>query len=214
MTNRVVIFTGGSLDDWALAHIRPDDKLIGADRGASFLIEHGLITDLAIGDFDSVTPQQMEQIRQISRETLDCDPIDKNYTDTELAFHHALELRPDEIVLIGALGSRFDHTLANVQLLALAVEHNIPAYIFDEHNAIQLAVGPAAVTVEKKDYSHMSLLPFSSRVTGIYLHGFQYPLNDATLQTGQSLGISNVIAEQTGIVEWREGQLLIIRSKD
>lgn len=213
MNNRIIICTGGQLGSWTLPLIHPGDTLIGADRGALFLVQHGFTPDLALGDFDSVTPEQLELIRSNSRKTLAYDPIDKDYTDTELAFRHALDQSPYEIVMLGALGSRFDHSLANVHLLKLALEKGIKASITDEHNTITL-VGTGTIELHQSDYSHISLLPLSEQVTGITLNGFAYPLHEATLQIGQSLGISNILADPVGTLTVRTGILLVIQSKD
>ena len=51
-TKRIIIFTGGSLGDWALQLIEPGDYLIGADGGALFLVVNGYQPDLSLGDFD------------------------------------------------------------------------------------------------------------------------------------------------------------------
>ncbi|WP_337101392.1 thiamine diphosphokinase [Paenibacillus sp. YIM B09110] len=212
MTHRIIIFTGGLLGDWALEHITEDDLLIGADSGARFLVQHGLRPDIAIGDFDSVSDSDLAVIRGQSAKTIACDPIDKDFTDTEMAFRLALDLKPQEVMLLGALGTRFDHSLANVHLLALADELGISASIIDQHNIIYLA--STVTTVHKRNFANVSLLPLSMEVTGITLHGFQYPLAEATLSIGMSLGISNVLLDETGILSFREGKLLIIQSRD
>ncbi|NIK67973.1 thiamine diphosphokinase [Paenibacillus sp. BK720] len=213
MNNRIIICTGGSLGEWVRPYIRPDDRLIGADRGALFLVQHGYAPDLALGDFDSVTTEELELIRSVSRETVTYDPIDKDYTDTELAFRYALEQSPSEIRMLGALGSRFDHSLANVHLLKLAIEQGISASITDEHNTISLAE-EGTIELHQSEYSHISLLPLSEEVTGITLRGFVYPLHEATLRIGQSLGISNILADPVGTLTVRTGTLLVIQSKD
>lgn len=212
MQQRIIIFAGGNLGPWALQHIKPSDTLIGADSGAKFLIENGCEPHIAIGDFDSVNEQDMALIRERSGNTIACDPIDKNYTDTEMAFRLALDMMPDQLLLLGVLGTRFDHSLANVHLLALAHEQGIEATIIDAHNEIRLI--SKTTVLQRSSFPQVSLLPLSEKVTGITLAGFQYPLNDATLRIGQSLGISNVMSEEQGTIEVREGKLLIIRSKD
>lgn len=211
-TKRIVIVTGGALGPWAHQELRQDDILIGSDRGALYLIEQGWVPDYAIGDFDSVTPEQLERIRTESKQILVCDPIDKDYTDTEMAFNWALRQNPSEIVLLGALGTRIDHSLANIHLLRKAVDQGIRSVIIDAHNEIILINRPAAIT--KGPYANVSLLPLGMEVTGITLHGFQYPLHRATLQIGQSLGISNVLLEQQGLIEIETGYLLVIQSRD
>ena len=212
MSSNIIICTGGSLGAWALQHMEDSDFYIGADSGALFLVDNGITPHIAIGDFDSVTAEERERIAANCGEMIPCDPVDKNYTDTELAFRLALSRKPSRIKLLGALGTRFDHALANVHLLALAEAEGVEACILDKHNAISLAT--SSLVVHQGGYSQVSLLPLTEAVTGITLSGFQYPLQNATLTIGQSLGISNVLAEPTGTVSLTSGKLLVIQSRD
>jgi thiamine pyrophosphokinase len=211
---RIVIFAGGDLGDDPARLIRPGDLLIGADSGALRLIELGFAPDLAIGDFDSVTPDELEIIRRASRRTEIVDPMDKDHTDTELAFNRALEHGPEEIVIAGALGTRFDHSLANVHLLASARRRGVRAVAADGRNEIRLAAGGDRLTLRRTDRPTVSLLPLTPVVTGITLEGFRYPLKDARLEIGQSLGISNVLEAEEGVVTVGEGLLLVMFSRD
>jgi thiamine pyrophosphokinase len=210
---RALIVSGGRLGAWVLDVIQPDDILIGADRGALFLIQHGYRPDLAIGDFDSVSEQERSEIRKHSKEFLPCDAILKDESDTELAFIHAWNMKPKEIVLLGALGTRFDHSLANIHLLHKANSLHIACSIVDEFNIIT-ATESSLEVAPVKGFTHVSLLPLSFEVTGVTLTGFQYPLQEATLIMGQTLSISNVLLEASGHVQIRTGVLLVIQSKD
>lgn len=210
--NRVLIFAGGRLDPGFLREIRPDDFLIGADRGALFLVEHGIKPHMAVGDFDSVSQEELALIRNNCKELLTCDPVDKDLTDTELAFDLAVRRNPAEIVLIGVIGTRLDHTLANLHMLLPATEQGIACAIWDEHNYVTLC--GSVCRVEERGYTYVSLLPLSPVVTGITLDGFLYPLHNATLRIGQSLAVSNQLAASTGTVHVDEGWLLIIQSRD
>ncbi|GIP02499.1 thiamine diphosphokinase [Paenibacillus sp. JNUCC32] len=209
---RVLIFTGGELSTGFLNEVQEGDFIIGADRGALFLIEHGIKPDLSVGDFDSISPEQMDRVHSMSGKVIDCDPIDKNLTDTELAFELAMERSPESIMILGATGTRLDHTLANIHMLIRGLQHHIPCSILDENNFITLT--GSSCLVENKGFTYVSLLPLTTEVTGIYLEGFQYPLQDATLRLGQSLGVSNRLAEEKGTVRIEGGLLLIIQSKD
>jgi thiamine pyrophosphokinase len=211
---RIVIFAGGCLGDEPDRLIRPGDVLIGADSGALRLIELGFRPDLAIGDFDSVSPDELDRIRRSSRRTEIVDPVDKDYTDTELAFRRALEMEPEEIVIAGALGTRFDHSLANVHLLAAARRRGVRAAVLDGRNEIFLAADGDRLTLKRTDRPTVSLLPLTPVVTGITLEGFRYPLRNARLEIGQSLGISNVLEAEEGAVAVGEGMLLVMFSRD
>jgi thiamine pyrophosphokinase len=210
--NRVVIVSGGSLGDWVLDSIADGDHIIGADAGALFLVRNGIKPDLSLGDFDSVSPEEQEEVRAGSLDSASFDPIDKNYTDTELALLRALELKPASIVLLGATGSRLDHTLSNIHLLRLAAAQGIPAAVEDAANRVRLLPPGNRLEISKSRFNHVSLLPLSIEVRGIDLSGFQYPLHNATLEIGQSLGISNVLAAEVGTVTVSEGWLLVIES--
>ncbi|MHA6484032.1 thiamine diphosphokinase [Paenibacillus sp. strain BS8-2] len=212
MLQKIIITTGGSLGSWAVPYIEKGSLLIGADSGALFLIEQGFKPDIAIGDFDSVSTDELMRVRSHSVRMIECDPIDKNFTDTEMAFRLALDLKPEKILMLGALGTRFDHSLANVHLLALADENGIAAEIIDETNRIMIISQTTFVT--RHHHPQLSLLPLSSYVTGITLEGFQYPLHEATLTIGQSLGISNVMIGEQGVIRLNEGRLLVIQSRD
>jgi len=212
MLQRIVICTGGSLDAWALPYIHEGNVLIGADSGARFLANNGFQIDVAIGDFDSVTENELAVIRSCSDKMIECDPIDKNYTDTEMAVRLAMDMQPRELLILGALGTRFDHSLANVHLLALAAEQGVTATIIDNHNKISTIRD--SLTLMKDGFDNVSLLPLTTKVSGITLRGFKYPLLDAELSIGQSLGISNVIQDASGRIELKDGMLLVIQSRD
>lgn len=208
----VVICAGGILDASLLSVCNEADVVIGADRGALFLVNHGISPDVAIGDFDSVTEAERKQIRSCSKHYQDFDAIDKDYTDTELAFHTALAWRPAQITLLGATGTRLDHTLGNIHLLRVGLDQGIQCRIIDAHNIIWLT--NSELTLPRQPYPYISLLPLSMTVTGITLKGFAYPLTDATLQIGQSLAISNQFDAEEGTVTVRDGYLLVICSRD
>jgi len=211
---RALIMAGGRLGPWALGLIRPDDILIGADRGAVFLVQHGFSPDIAVGDFDSVTPEEREAVRRASVRFEPCDPVMKDDTDTELAFRLALERSPDAVWIAGALGTRFDHSLANVHLLVQALERGVDCRLVDEHNVIRLTDGRLTVEDPENRYPYVSLLPLTPVVTGVTLRGFRYPLVNHTVTMGRTLTISNALADKRGTVEIASGLLLVIQSRD
>lgn len=210
---RALIFTGGNLGLWAFDHITVDDYLIGADRGAAFLLENGYKPDLALGDFDSVLPEHLQEIASQSSECLAFDAIHKDWTDTELAFREAVRRDFKDIIILGALGTRFDHGLGNVHLLRQAHEQECTLTLIDENNEISLCTDTVTLNSNAR-YPYTSLLPLTPEVVGVTLHGFRYPLNEATLKLGWSLGISNVLEAEQGSIAVSSGMLLIIRSRD
>lgn len=211
--NRVLIVTGGRVGAWTQALLPAYPCIIGADRGAEFVARSGFRMHLALGDFDSVGVGQLDAIRAAADETIVYDAVDKDWTDTELAFLEAVSRGFKEIDIAGALGSRFDHTLANVHLLKQAQELGCSLRLLDEHNEISLCENTMRLTADPR-YPNVSLLPLTEQVTGITLRGFRYPLHEATIRLGQSLGISNELMEQTGTIEIKSGLVLVVRSRD
>ncbi|KWX77635.1 thiamine pyrophosphokinase [Paenibacillus riograndensis] len=211
-TKRVVIFAGGDLSAEYLSLLDEEDFVIGADRGALFLITHGVEPDIAVGDFDSVPPEALHQIEAGSKKTITCDPVDKDLTDSEMALDLALGTQPESILLFGVTGTRIDHTLASIQMMTRALQRQVHCSVMDTHNYITLT--GSQTEIHDLGYTYVSLLPLTPEVTGITLEGFQYPLTGATLKLGQSLGVSNILTAERGTVSIESGLLLIIQSKD
>lgn len=211
-SKRVVIFAGGELSPDYFDLLDEDDFIIGADQGALFLISHGYTPDIAVGDFDSVSPEALQDIENVSKKTITCDAVNKDLTDSEMALDIAIDQQPDSILLLGVTGTRIDHSLASIQMMTRALQRQINCYVMDTHNYITLT-GSQAV-INDLGYTYVSLLPLTPEVSGITLEGFQYPLTDATLKLGQSLGVSNKLISSSGTVSIRSGLLLIIQSKD
>ena len=98
--------------------VRAGDRIIGADGGAARALAWGLAPDLVIGDLDSLSARQRKALEARGCPFL-VHPRAKDDTDLELALTYAAEQGAQEIVILGALGGRLDHTLANLLLLAL-----------------------------------------------------------------------------------------------
>lgn len=211
-SKRVVIFAGGELSTDYLSVLDEGDFIIGADRGALFLISNGYTPDIAVGDFDSVSLEAFQEIESKSKKTITCDAVNKDLTDSEMALDLAMDQQPESIVLLGVTGTRIDHTLASIQMMTRALQRQINCYVMDSHNYITLTGSQALI--QDLGYTYVSLLPLTPEVTGITLDGLEYPLNDATLKLGQSLAVSNKLISSTGTVTIRSGLLLIIQSKD
>lgn len=208
----IAIIAGGYIQKQVAEKLRAYHYIIGVDRGALYLVQHQISPDLVVGDFDSVTEAEHEQIRLASRQYIGYN-ADKEYTDIELAFDKAIGMNPQHITLFGVTGTRLDHTLANIHLLRKAVDAKISCSIEDDHNVIMLT--NSLLTLRNPLFPYISLLPLSLTVTGITLTGFKYPLHNATLKIGRSLGVSNEWnAVDVATVQVKDGYLLIICSRD
>jgi thiamine pyrophosphokinase len=188
--------------------IRAAELLIAADGGALPLLRAGIVPHVAIGDMDSIDAAGLAELeaqgvalRRFRRE--------KDETDLELALLYAAEAGATAIDILGALGGRWDHTLANVALLALPELRGRRARLLADGQTLFL-VRDAAV-LEGQVGDTVSLLPQAGAAHGVSTKGLLYPLDDATLSYERARGVSNVLIEPPGHVTLREGLLLVVQ---
>lgn len=210
-----LIISGGDIEEEFLKSFikkQKIDKVIVADRGLEILNKINLVPNYIIGDFDSVNESILNEYKNKNIEVLKLNP-EKDYTDTHMALKLAIELKSNQIYILGALGKRMDHTIANIHILKEAVDNNINCKIIDKNNEIEL-ITSGTNEVKNSKYKYISLIPLTSNVTGIILKGFKYSLDNATLEIGQSIGVSNEIVSDKAEIIIKTGILIMIKSKD
>lgn len=214
---KILVISGGSIDDifakeW-IAQYQPDFTIV-ADSGMEFMRRVGIVPDMIIGDFDSVAPETLgyfkEQTGIVFKEL---NPI-KDDTDTEFAIRQAIGLGAKELTVLGATGTRLDHVLGNVALLGIGLEEQVQIQLVDAHNRIRMINGPMCLTKAEQFGNFVSLLPYSGEVKHVTLKGFKYPLENYTMGSFSSLGISNEIVEEKAEILFEEGILLVIEARD
>ena len=209
---RVVIFAGGTLRSGkgVDAAIAQADRIIAADSGAATAFRYGHIPATVVGDLDSLDAGLQRQLRQQGSQFIQV-AVEKNETDTELAVQVAIEQGATAITLLGALGGvRFDHTMANILLLA-AVD-TVPIRIIDGPSTCWLLRGPGHTTISGRHGDLLSLLPLTSEATGILTSNLYYPLYGETLHFGKSRGVSNILIQEHAEVSLEKGLLLIVHT--
>lgn len=214
--NRILIITGGTVEDEFLISLLQKTRyhmMLAVDFGLCTVDRLGLKPDYILGDFDSVTESVLKKYQSLST-PIKTFPKEKDKTDTEIAIELALMHHPTAIDIIGGTGSRLDHVLANVHLLRLPLQLGIQACLMDSHNKIYLMDQSFRINKTEQFGDYISLLPYGDKVMGLTLTGFRYPLDHITYNSGSSLGISNVIIEDSAAVEFSQGILLVIESKD
>ena len=189
-------------------------NIIAGDRGLEALYQLKIIPNHVVGDFDSVSPEILEFYKKQSQIIFHTFHAEKDNTDTDIALQLAIRLKSSKITIMGALGKRMDHAIANIHILKDALEANIPCQMIDEYNRIYLINKEMTLEKEKVYGKYVSLIPLTSIVEGLSLTGFKYPLKDYTLPIGTSLGISNEIIGDTAHIQMKNGILIVIESRD
>lgn len=221
MRKPALIVSGGNVDAGQLreqaSRIREaGGLLIAADSGLEMLKTLELKPDVAVGDFDSVSEETLAFYTARQGIRFERHRPEKNESDTELAFSIAKEAGATELLLLGAVGTRLDHVLANIHLLKEALDWGIPCVILDCHNRIRLVTGRTVFRRAECPYPYISFIPLTMEVTHIRLTGFKYPLADHHMRLGVECGhcVSNEIAAQEAVLEFESGLLLAIESRD
>lgn len=205
---RAVIIAGGRLNNYEFYRhmINDNDTIICADSGCMSAHRLGIVPDVVIGDFDSFPIK--EAVAKNEKIVL---PTEKDKTDTHECVCYAIEHGFDEILLLGATGTRLDHTIANIHLLKIALDSNIKMKIVDEHNEVYLT--DKEITLAKSDGRHVSVLPIG-KAEGISSEGLYYPMNGASMEFGNPYGVSNEFTENKAKISVNSGLLLVILSRD
>lgn len=188
------------------------DKIIVADKGLEILNKLNIVPNCIIGDFDSVNESVLNKYKEKNIEIVKLNP-EKDYTDTHMALKLAIELKSNQIYIIGALGGRVDHSLANIHILKEALDNNIECKIINKNNEIQL-ITKGINKIKSSNYKYISLMPLTTEVTGITLNGFKYALDNATLEIGHSIGVSNEIVSDEAEIVIKTGILIMIQARD
>lgn len=219
-----VIISGGNIEeDFALRFLknRTYDYWIAADRGLYFLHKHGICPTHIVGDFDSLPRENSEKRSEILDEYEKKKNVvirkfqpEKDWTDTEIAAELALELGSVSIDILGATGTRLDHVMGNIQLLSLVMEKGAQAFLIDAHNKIYLMKQNFSLIRHNQWGKYISLFAYGGPVKGLTLKGMKYPLQNFTLGTVGTRGVSNEMEEETATISFTDGTLLVMETKD
>ncbi|OGO33011.1 MAG: thiamine diphosphokinase [Chloroflexi bacterium RBG_16_54_18] len=202
---RAVIIANGWLNQAIV--LSPEDLLIAADGGARHCLEKGLHPAYVVGDMDSLDSDQVACLESQGAQFVRY-PSRKDQTDLELAVDLAQYLGYSEILILGALGARWDQTIANI--LLPAARPNLRITLVDGDQEIHLLRTGEQIRLPGKPGDIVSLIPLAGTAAGIRTRNLEYSLEGEDLLIGSTRGVSNVMTAAPVIVELVEGLLLCI----
>ncbi len=210
---KCVILCGGEITDYESMKEYLDgvDFFISVDSGARHCRRMGIVPDVMVGDFDSVAQEDYEALLDAGSKVLRY-PAEKDMTDSELAVEIAINKGFNRVILLGATGTRMDHSLSNIFILKKLTDANIEGIIANENNVVRLIKDE--LLLERRDNTFVTLLPIAGNALGVTIRGFHYPLDDATLEVGSSWGVSNRFSEATAHIKLNHGYLLVVMSTE
>lgn len=202
---KALIFSGGdfsAVPDYI--DVSEYELIVAADSGYLSAIEAGVTPHIFIGDFDSVPESEVK-----AAEIIRLYPV-KDMTDTQEAIDVAIARGAGEITILGALGGRIDHAVANIHLLKYAQTKGAKAEIADIDAYVSL-VGKKLCVPCREGYC-LSLIPLTD-CTGVSVSGVYYPLDNALMSIGNPYGISNEFTQSTAQISVKSGDLLLMLCK-
>ena len=209
---RAFIYTGGKVyDEYVEERPEKGDLVIAADAGYLTARRLGIVPDVMVGDFDTLgepeVPAGTECIRL---------PAEKSVTDTQYALELVLEKGTTELVIVGGLEGRLDHTLS---LLAIPErtyalrERRVHTILTNGKNRVRF-LRDSGVILARGQYRYFSLIAADERVKGVTLEGCKYPMKKGELNRSHQWAISNEIEGNCALIEIRRGGVWVIESMD
>lgn len=205
----VVVLAGGAPVELPLPRVLGTiDRVVAADGGYATAAVLGLGVDLLVGDLDSITEQDLAAARAAGT-TIETHPVDKDRTDLALALDAALAGGPARVTVVGGHGGRLDHLLANVALLA--ADRYAPLEVTGLLGEAVVTVVRGQVRVPTTPGGLLTLLAMHGPADGVTTDGLAYPLVDARLEPGSSLGVSNRCTAASATITVRHGTVVAIQ---
>ncbi|HFI0143970.1 TPA: thiamine diphosphokinase [Streptococcus suis] len=191
----------------------PADLYVGVDAGSLRLLDHSLPLDWAMGDFDSVTSEELGRVKDQAERFLQA-PAEKDDTDLELALKEIFKAYPQaQVRIYGALGGRMDHMMTNLFLVA---EPDLAPYmeqieLVDSLNIVRFRPAGQHRLSPIAGMKYISFMPSDqSRLT---IRHAKYPL-DASNYFFKKCYSSNEFIDRDIDIQLDKGYVVLIYSKD
>src|SRR3954454_892767 len=197
MSQVVVVIGGGPLSPRVTTDVDTDAIVIAADSGLDHAVAAGLRPSVLVGDLDSISAHGKMWAYAHELE-IDEYPLDKDFTDTELALLRASQTDADSLLVFGAAGHRFDHALGTLAALGIPALSKFDSirFLLDEALIYVLHAGKS-VSIDLPADTLFSLVALHGPCRGVDVTGARWPLTNAALDAHSTRGISN---ETTGLL--------------
>ena len=161
-----------------------------------------------MGDFDSIGDVPRDsgiEIQQV--------PAEKDYTDTQLAVEIAMDRGATDIIIIGGLTGRLDHTLSTLAILEELHARKVYGTVTDGQSRARY-MKSSSTLIARSPYKYLSLIAADEVVKGVDIEGCKYPLKKATLRRCHQFAVSNEITGNVAFIAVKKGGVFIIESRD
>jgi len=208
---RAAIFLNGAPDSKRLlqAVAGHADFVVAADGGARYALAAGIIPDLIVGDMDSLG-EDLTREMEASGAELERHPVRKDKMDGHLAVYAARAKGATTAKFVCAMGGKVGAVFAVPHILLAAERQGLRSNVVADWGTM-FVVEAGSGAVEGTVGDSVSVFPLDGPATGVTLEGMGYPLTDATLEPGDTLGFHNELVGGEAKVSVEDGTLLVVQ---
>ncbi|QGG95120.1 thiamine diphosphokinase [Actinomarinicola tropica] len=207
-TSALVLLGGEPIEELPVGIDASSMLVVAADSGVDQAHRLGLRVDVAVGDFDSVTPDGLARAVEAGS-VVERHPARKAHTDLELALDAVAVRDLVRVDVAGGDGGRLDHLLANALVMASDRFAGLDVTAHGGDGA-RLHVVRRRRTLSGDPGEYVTLLAVHGPADGVRTEGLLYPLHGERLEPGSSRGVSNELVGRAGVVELDVGVLLVV----
>ncbi len=195
------------------------DYVIAVDGGIKHLEKLGIKPDLWVGDMDSTEIYMLDKdfIKDVEKDIL---PVKKDMSDSDYGVEKALKYGADKITMLGGIGTRFDHSLFNINMFLRLAKDRISCQILDGRQEIRflcageyLNANQSAIDyyIKQKRRKTLSIVPCTD-LKALSLEGFEYPLDTMDISRYSNRTLSNVVSTENAKISLQSGMALLVLS--
>lgn len=208
----------GSIRRWLNQKLQKNDRqefqFIGVDGGCLKLMEDELPIDLAIGDFDSISLENKEELRNYASKMIEF-PSEKDFTDFEEALMWIAKSYPQQKVhVLGAFGGRVDHAISCLWTMFRPELQALIPYLSleDEWNHISYLT-PGEYVIHKLEHTKYLSFISTGPVKKLTLKNVKYSLEHQDYDFPIAL-ISNEFIDEMMEISFESGGMIVGQTRD
>lgn len=211
---RAAIFLNGLTDSEPLlrAVAKAADLIVAADGGARHALVAGIVPDLIVGDLDSLGGDLAREMVGRGAE-LQRHPREKDKMDGHLAVLAASERGATAADFVCAAGGKPGAVFAIPHIMLAAERTGLRSTVVADWGRMFVLEAGSRV-VEGAAGDSVSIFPLAGPATGVTLEGMTYPLQNAILEPGDTLGFHNELVGRRATVSVEDGTLLVVQENE
>ena len=136
-------------------------------------------------------------------------PVEKDFTDTFLAYQEGAKRGYNSFVIYGGIGGRIDHTIANIQTLAHISKNGGRGFLIGNGTVIT-AVSNSYIEFPEEMTGKAGVFAFGTNALGVDITKMKYNVQNVDISPYFPLGVSNEFINQQAKISVKNGTLIIV----